>query len=85
MEKKTKPSFEEFEFFKSEKEKPLLRWIWIGNLFFLAITLIGQFVYQEILKVTLISWYHFWILLTANIFSFTFLSILWKKNIKIQF
>jgi len=83
MKIKPKPSLEDFEIFKSEKEKPLAKWIFVGNLFFLISALVVQFVYQEIFEINIISWYHFWILFFGNILVFTLIFIFWQKNYKV--
>lgn len=83
MEIKPKPSLEDFEIFKSEKEKPLAKWIFVGNLFFLISVLLVQFVYQEIFEISLMNWYYFWILFFGNALVFTLIFIFWKKNYKV--
>ena len=83
MDKKTKLSFEEFEAFRTKQEKSLLKWILIGDLLFLFLSLVGQFVDQEILKLGAVSWSNFWLLFFGNIVMFIVMLLAWATNFKI--
>jgi len=82
MEKETKISLEEFEIFKSEKEKPLLIWAFIGDSFFLIATFIVQFIYQEIFQTGILSWKNYFILVAGNLLLFFGVFFLWRKGHK---
>ena len=85
MEEKTKTSFEEFEEFRSEKEKALLRWIVIGDLFFLAATLLLMVITEGILKFGILSWTHYWILFGINFLFLVYYIFSLMKNFKVWF
>jgi hypothetical protein len=78
-----KPSFEEFETFRSEEERKLLKWIIIGDFSFLVGSFLLMYVAEEVFKLKALSWPHYWILVGGNllIFSFSFFALI--KNFKI--
>ena len=85
MEKKNKPSLEEFETFRTEQEKGLWKTYLIGNVFFLAFSFIVMLVTEGTIKLGIVSWSRYWILVVGNIiihFLF-FLSLI--KNYKVWF
>ena len=70
MEKKTKSSLEDLVIFGSEKEKELLRWFIIGDVFFL----VGSLIIMFVSKAPIMSWSHYWILFITDIVLFSFIS-----------
>jgi len=78
-----KRPLEEFENFKSEKEKPIIKWLLYGDFIFLFTTFFGLYIYQELFGKTLISWFNYWLLVAGNLLLFITISIVWKKNYKV--
>lgn len=83
MKEKKKTSFKEFEAFATEKEKRVLWWFLAGDLFFLLATLILTFISEEIFKLGILSWFHYWILFAGNVFFVTSFFIALKRNFKV--
>jgi len=83
MTQKTKPSFEEFEAFKTEQERKLWKWLIIGDLFFLLATLILVYISEEIFKLKVLSWPHYWLLFGGNLLPFGSFFFSLIKNFKV--
>lgn len=83
MDKKPPLSFEEFETFQREQEKIIFKWIIFGFVFFIISSFAIEFIDQEILKIGIVSWYNFSILVIGAFFIFIYSFISWKKNLKI--
>jgi hypothetical protein len=83
MEQKNKAIFEEFETFKDEQEKDLWKIILVANTFFLAGSFILMFVFEGILKLGVVSWYRYWILVAGNLVVHFFLFLALIKNFKV--
>jgi len=78
-----KRPLEEFENFKSEKEKPLIKWFLYGDFIFLFATFFGLYIYQELFGKTPIGWFNYGLLVAGNLLLFITISIMWKKNYKV--
>jgi hypothetical protein len=81
MEKKS--SFEEFETFRSEEERKLLKWIIIGDFSFLLGSFLLMYIAEEVFKLKALSWPHYWILVGGNLLIFSFFFFALIKNFKI--
>jgi len=81
MEKKIKPSLEEFVAFSSEKDKELLNWFILGDLGLLIGSLIIMFLFEG----TVFSWPHYRILFAGNLLFFSFLLFSLRRNFKVWF
>ncbi len=85
MEEKNKVSLEGFETFQSEQERSLWRIFLIGNVFFLGSSFLLMFVSEGILKLGIVSWSRFWILVGGNVFMYFLFFLSFIKNFKIWF
>ncbi|KPJ71585.1 hypothetical protein AMJ50_01720 [Parcubacteria bacterium DG_74_3] len=83
MKEETKLSFKEFEAFQREQEKLIFKWIIFGFLFFIISSFVIEFIDQEILKIGIVSWYNFSILVIGAFVIFIYSFISWKKNLKV--
>lgn len=80
MANKNQLSLKEFEIFRTEKEKGLLKWFVIFSFLLLIGGLIAQFVDQNILKLGIISWDQFFILAISNTIFFSLIFIVWSRS-----
>ena len=84
MKEKNKSSFQEFEVFKGEEEKRFLNWFAIGDVFFLAASLILMFVSENIFHMNILGWKQYWILFFANAIFFAYFILSLKSNFKVR-
>jgi len=82
-EKKSKKPLEEFEYFKSQREKDLLRWFLMGDVFFLIATLILMFISEEILNLGILTWPNYWILFLGNLIFILYFLFCLIKDFKV--
>lgn len=85
MKEKNKTSFEEFETFQSEQEKSLWRIFLIGNVFFLGGSFLLMFISEGVLKLGIVNWSRFLILVGGNIFMYFLFFLSLIKNFKTRF
>jgi len=85
MEKKNKSSLEEFETFKSEKEKGLWKLFLIANVIFLIFSFILMLVTEGTIKLGIVNWFRYWILVGGNILMFFLFFFSLVKNFKVWF
>jgi len=85
MKKNTEPLSQEFEVFTrgGEEERRFLKWFIIGDIFFLAATLILMFFAENIFHMNILSWKHYWILFFANVIFFSYFVVTLNKNFKV--
>ena len=83
MTKETKLPLEEFEKFKSEKERALLKWFVIGDLSFLIASLILMLIAEGVLKLGALNWNEYWILFIGNLLLFVYALFSLAKNFKV--
>lgn len=83
MEKKNKHSLEEFETFKTEQEKTLWKIFLIGDILFLIFSFILMLVTEGTIKLGIVSWFRYWILVGGNILIFFLFFLSLIKNFKV--
>lgn len=80
MADKNQSSLKDFEIFRAEREKDLLRWLIISSSIFLIIVFFSGFVGQNIFQIEIISWRNFFILSVGNLLFLGFVFIFWKRK-----
>ncbi len=83
MKNNNKQSFKEFEVFTGEEEKRFLNQLALGDLFFLAATLILMILSENIFHMNIFGWKQYWILFFANAIFFSYFILALKKNFKV--
>ncbi len=83
MKNNKKQPLEEFDVLTREEEKRFFNWLLIGDVFFLAATLILMFVAENIFHMNILSWKEYWILFFGNVIMFSYLILSLKKNFKV--
>ena len=83
MKEKTNQFPKTFQDFQEKEERKLWKWIILADFLFLLSTFVLVYVSEKILKLDILSLFHYWILAAGNIILFTFMYFALIKEFKV--
>ena len=85
MEKKREPHITEFIAFTTAKERALFKWILITDIIFLGCGSLLVYITETVLKLEILSWPHFGILVAGNMFMIFIITLSLLRNYQVRF